>query len=149
MLGVLLCQETRELSIELVDEGPVQDMAQNEDNIFQADQCNTFKSNVNEAPTTQTSFMANISSTDPVYDEACPSYDYDTLPDVQDHDNYLNNMNESHEEHEMNNVVQPNDIADSNTKYTSNSNIISYEHTNYLDFSKMTNSSSNLYSINE
>ncbi|GKA54208.1 hypothetical protein Tco_0753157, partial [Tanacetum coccineum] len=26
-----------------VDEGPVQDMAQNEDNIFQADQCDTFR----------------------------------------------------------------------------------------------------------
>ncbi|GJU20059.1 hypothetical protein Tco_1470499 [Tanacetum coccineum] len=35
-----------------VDDGPVQDMAQNEDNIFQADQCDAFDSNVDEAPTT-------------------------------------------------------------------------------------------------
>ncbi|GKA90063.1 retrovirus-related pol polyprotein from transposon TNT 1-94 [Tanacetum coccineum] len=34
-----------------VDEGPVQDMAQNEDNIFQADQCDAFDSDVDEAPT--------------------------------------------------------------------------------------------------
>ncbi|GJW22488.1 hypothetical protein Tco_0033110 [Tanacetum coccineum] len=34
-----------------VDEGPVQDMAQNEDNIFQADQCDVFDYDVAEAPT--------------------------------------------------------------------------------------------------
>ncbi|GKA22082.1 hypothetical protein Tco_0708044 [Tanacetum coccineum] len=110
-----------------VDEGPVQDMAQNEDNIFQADQCDAFDSDVDEAPTAQTMFMANLSSADPVYDEAGPSYDSDTLSEVQDHDNCLDNMNESHEEHEMHNVVQPNDVVDSDTEYTSNSNIISYE----------------------
>nr|GEV95808.1 hypothetical protein [Tanacetum cinerariifolium] len=110
-----------------VDEGPVQYMAQNEDNIFQADQCDTFDSDVDEAPTAQTMFMANLSSTAPVYDEAGPSYDSDTLSEVQNHDNYLDDMNESHEEHEMKNDVQPNDVVDSDTEYTSNSNLISYE----------------------
>ncbi|GKF87829.1 hypothetical protein Tco_0258706, partial [Tanacetum coccineum] len=62
-----------------VDEGPVQDMAQNEDNIFQADQCEAFESDVDEAPTAQTMFMANLSSANLVYDEVGPSYDYDTL----------------------------------------------------------------------
>nr|GEU87947.1 integrase, catalytic region, zinc finger, CCHC-type, peptidase aspartic, catalytic [Tanacetum cinerariifolium] len=57
-----------------VDEGPVQDLAQNEDKIFQADQCDAFDSDVDEAPTAQTMFMANLSSADPVYDEAGPSY---------------------------------------------------------------------------
>ncbi|GJX17975.1 DNA-binding protein HEXBP-like protein [Tanacetum coccineum] len=101
-----------------VDEGPFQDMAQNEDNIFQADQCNVFDFDVDEAPTAQTMFMANLSSTDPVYDEAGPSYDSDTISEVQDHDNCLDNMNESHEEHEMHHVVQPNDVVDSNSEYT-------------------------------
>ncbi|GJY67362.1 retrovirus-related pol polyprotein from transposon TNT 1-94 [Tanacetum coccineum] len=86
-----------------VDEGPVQDMAQKKDNIFQADQCDTFNSDVDEALTTQTMFMANLSSADPVYDEAGLSYDSDTLSEVQDHDNCLDNMNESHEEHEIHN----------------------------------------------
>ncbi|GJY98246.1 hypothetical protein Tco_0515156 [Tanacetum coccineum] len=72
-------------------------------------------------------FMANLSSIDLVYDEAGPSYDSDTIFDVQDHDNCLDNMNESHEEHEMHHVVQPFDVVDSDTEYTSNSNIISYE----------------------
>ncbi|GKA00136.1 retrovirus-related pol polyprotein from transposon TNT 1-94 [Tanacetum coccineum] len=110
-----------------VDEGPVQDMAQNEDNIFQAHQCDAFDSDVDEAPTAQTMFMSNLSSAYPVYDEAGPSYDSDTLSEVQDHNNCLDNMNESHEEHEIHNVVQPNDVVDLDTKYTSNSNIISYE----------------------
>nr|GEY73435.1 retrovirus-related Pol polyprotein from transposon TNT 1-94 [Tanacetum cinerariifolium] len=110
-----------------VDEGPVQDMAQNEYNIFQADQCDAFDSNVDEAPTAQTMFMANLSSATPVYDEAGPSYDSDTLFKVQNHDNYLDDMNESLEEHEMQNDVQPNDVVDSDTEYTSNSNLISYE----------------------
>nr|GFB59922.1 integrase, catalytic region, zinc finger, CCHC-type, peptidase aspartic, catalytic [Tanacetum cinerariifolium] len=77
----------------------------NEDHIFQADQCDAFDSDVDEAPTSQTMFMANLSSADPVYDEAGPLYDSDTLSEVQDHDNYLDNMNESHEEHEMHNDV--------------------------------------------
>ncbi|GJR44371.1 hypothetical protein Tco_1312474 [Tanacetum coccineum] len=110
-----------------VDEGPVQDMAQNEDNNFQADQCDAFDSDVDEAPTAQIMFMANLSSVDPVYDESGPSYDSDTLSKVQDHENCLDNMNESHEEHEMHNDVQPDDVVDSDTEYMSNSNIISYE----------------------
>ncbi|GJW04026.1 retrovirus-related pol polyprotein from transposon TNT 1-94 [Tanacetum coccineum] len=110
-----------------VDEGPVQDMAKNEDNIFQADQCNAFSSDVDEASTAQIMFMANLSSTDPVYDEDGLSYDSNTLSEVQDHNICLDNMNESHEEHEIYTVVQPNDVVNSDTEYTSNSNIISYE----------------------
>nr|GEY32030.1 hypothetical protein [Tanacetum cinerariifolium] len=67
-----------------VDEGPVQDMAQNEDNNILADQFDTF--------------------------------DYD-----------LDDVNESHEEHEMQKDVPPNDVVDSDTEFTSNSNLISYE----------------------
>ncbi|GKE44353.1 hypothetical protein Tco_1471637 [Tanacetum coccineum] len=63
-----------------VDEGPVQDMAQNKDNIFQADQCDAFDSDVDEAPTTQTMFMANLSSADPDYDEAGPLYHHVYVP---------------------------------------------------------------------
>ncbi|GJW33994.1 hypothetical protein Tco_0054026 [Tanacetum coccineum] len=55
-----------------VDEQPVQDLALNVDNVFQADDCDAFDSDVDEAPTAQTMFMANLSSADPVYDEAGP-----------------------------------------------------------------------------
>ncbi|GJT83503.1 hypothetical protein Tco_1057845 [Tanacetum coccineum] len=44
-----------------------------------ADDCDAFDSDVDEAPMAQTMFMANLSSADPVYDEAGPSYDSDIL----------------------------------------------------------------------
>ncbi|GKB43151.1 retrovirus-related pol polyprotein from transposon TNT 1-94 [Tanacetum coccineum] len=110
-----------------VDEPPVQDLALTVDNIFQADQCDAFDSDVDEAPTAQTMFMANLSSADPIYDEAGPSYDSDILFEVQDHDNYLDNVGEYHKVHEMQNDVQQNYVVDSDAEYTSDSNIILYE----------------------
>nr|GFC06415.1 hypothetical protein [Tanacetum cinerariifolium] len=80
--------------VDEVVEGLVQDIAQNEDNIFQADQLHRVIL---------------------------------TLSEVQDHDNCLDNMNESHEEHEIYNDVQQDDVVDLDTKYMCNSNIISYE----------------------
>ncbi|GJY78456.1 hypothetical protein Tco_0484257 [Tanacetum coccineum] len=59
-----------------VDEQPVQDLALNVDNVFQADDY-------------------------PVYDEAGPSYDSDILSEVHDHDHYQDAVCEHHEEHEM------------------------------------------------
>nr|GEX98897.1 integrase, catalytic region, zinc finger, CCHC-type, peptidase aspartic, catalytic [Tanacetum cinerariifolium] len=58
------------------------DLALNVDKVFQADDCDAFDSNVDEAPTTQTLFMANLSSADLVYDEAGPSYDSDVLSKI-------------------------------------------------------------------
>nr|GEV63056.1 hypothetical protein [Tanacetum cinerariifolium] len=70
----------------------VQDLALNEDNVFQVDQCDAFNSDVDEAPTAQTIFMTNLSSVDLIYDEDGPSYDSKILSKVQDHDNYLDNV---------------------------------------------------------
>ncbi|GJY81672.1 retrovirus-related pol polyprotein from transposon TNT 1-94 [Tanacetum coccineum] len=84
-----------------VDEQPVQDLALNVDNVFQADDYDAYDSDVDEAPTAQTLFMANLSSAYPVYDEAGPSYDSNVLSDVQDHDHYQDAVCDHHEEHEM------------------------------------------------
>nr|GEV09025.1 retrovirus-related Pol polyprotein from transposon TNT 1-94 [Tanacetum cinerariifolium] len=65
-----------------VDEAPIHDLALNEENAFQADQCDAFDSDVDEAPTVQTMFMANQSSAYPIYDEAGPSYDSDILSET-------------------------------------------------------------------
>nr|GEZ38622.1 retrovirus-related Pol polyprotein from transposon TNT 1-94 [Tanacetum cinerariifolium] len=62
-----------------VDEKTVQDLALNVDNVFQADERDAFDSDVDEAPTTQTMLMVNLSSAYTVYDEAGPSYDSDIL----------------------------------------------------------------------
>ncbi|GJV89713.1 hypothetical protein Tco_1533651 [Tanacetum coccineum] len=96
-----------------VEEQPVQDLALNVDNVFQADDCDAFDSDVDEAPTAQTMFMANLSSANLVYDEAGPSYDSDILSEVHDHDQYQDAICEHHEEHEMHADVQPNYVVDS------------------------------------
>nr|GFC37106.1 hypothetical protein [Tanacetum cinerariifolium] len=44
-----------------------------------AEDCDAFDSDVDEALTSQTVFMANLSSADPITDEAGPSYDSDIL----------------------------------------------------------------------
>nr|GEZ96721.1 retrovirus-related Pol polyprotein from transposon TNT 1-94 [Tanacetum cinerariifolium] len=62
-----------------VDEKPVQDLALNVDNMFQDNDCDAFDYDVDEAPTTQTMFMTNLSSVDLVYDEVDLSYDSDIL----------------------------------------------------------------------
>ncbi|GKA12101.1 hypothetical protein Tco_0691647 [Tanacetum coccineum] len=56
----------------------VDDLALNVDHVFEADQCDAFDSDVDEAPTTQTMFMVNLSSEDPNYDEVGPSYNSNT-----------------------------------------------------------------------
>nr|GEW38608.1 retrovirus-related Pol polyprotein from transposon TNT 1-94 [Tanacetum cinerariifolium] len=110
-----------------VDEQHIQDLALNVDNVFQADDCDAFDSDVNEALTTQTMFMANRSSAYPVYDEAGPSYDLDVLSEVRDHDHCQDVICEHHKVHEMHDDVQPNYVVDFHTGYTSDSNMISYD----------------------
>nr|GFA13268.1 Gag-Pol polyprotein [Tanacetum cinerariifolium] len=65
-----------------VDEQPIQDLALNVDNVFQVEDYDAFDSDVDEALTAQTMFMANLSSVDPITDEAGPSYDSNILSEV-------------------------------------------------------------------
>nr|GFA00450.1 putative zinc finger, CCHC-type [Tanacetum cinerariifolium] len=97
------------------------------DNVFQADECDAFDSDVDEAPTAQTMFMTNLTSADPVTDEAGPSYDYDILSEVQDHNQYMDDVFAHHEEHVMHNNVQLDYVVDSHADYTSDSNMIPYD----------------------
>nr|GFA07321.1 hypothetical protein [Tanacetum cinerariifolium] len=46
------------------------------------DDCDAFDSDVDEAPTAQTMFMANLSYADPVTDKVGPSYDLDILSEA-------------------------------------------------------------------
>nr|GFC32796.1 retrovirus-related Pol polyprotein from transposon TNT 1-94 [Tanacetum cinerariifolium] len=110
-----------------VDEQHVQDLALNVDNVFQADDCDAFDFDVDEAPTAQTMFMANLSSADLVYDEVGPSYDLDILSEVHDHDHYQDVVCKHHEEHEMHDNVQLNHVVDSYADYTSDSNLTLYD----------------------
>ncbi|GJT41391.1 retrovirus-related pol polyprotein from transposon TNT 1-94 [Tanacetum coccineum] len=109
-----------------VDDPTEKDLALNVDHIFEADQCDAFDSDVDEAPNIQTMFMVNLSSEDPIYDEAGPSYDSNTPFEVQDHDTCVDHLDEYHEVHEMQNDVQHNYVVDSDAEYASDSNIILY-----------------------
>ncbi|GJX70330.1 hypothetical protein Tco_0307501 [Tanacetum coccineum] len=128
-----------------MDEQPVQDLALNVDNVFQDDDYNAFDSDVDEAPTTQTMFMENLSSADPVYDEVSLSYDSDILSEVYDHDHYQDVVCEHHEVHEMHDDVQPNYIVDSHADYTSDSNMIPYDQ--YVKDNAVTVVQSNVSSV--
>nr|GEX25590.1 hypothetical protein [Tanacetum cinerariifolium] len=110
-----------------VDEQPIQDLALNVENVFQADDYDAFDSDVDEAPTAQTMFMANLSSADPVTDEAGPSSDSDNLSEIQDHDHYQDAVCAHHEEHAMHDSVQLHHAVDSHADYTSDSNMIPYD----------------------
>ncbi|GJY42783.1 retrovirus-related pol polyprotein from transposon TNT 1-94 [Tanacetum coccineum] len=117
-----------------VDDSPENDLALNVDHIFEADQCDTFDSDVDEAPNVQTMFMVNLSSEDPIYDEAGPSHDSNTP--LRYKIMYLCRiiMDVYHEVHEMQNDVQHNYVVDSNAEYMSDSNIIPYNQ--YLEDNK-------------
>nr|GEW21000.1 reverse transcriptase domain-containing protein [Tanacetum cinerariifolium] len=80
-----------------------------------------------DAPTAQTMFMANLSSADPITDEAGPSYDLDILSEVHDHDHYQDTDCAHHEEHMMHDSVQPDHVVDSHADYTSDSYMILYD----------------------
>ncbi|GJZ19972.1 hypothetical protein Tco_0556562 [Tanacetum coccineum] len=79
-----------------------------------ADECDAFDLDVDEAPTAQTMFMANLSLADPVYDEAGLSYDSDILFEVYEYNNYQDAVCEHNDAHEMHHDVQPNCVVDSN-----------------------------------
>ncbi|GJS22575.1 hypothetical protein Tco_0451207 [Tanacetum coccineum] len=104
-----------------VDNSPENDLALNMDHIFEADECDAFDSDVDEGPTTQTMFMTNLTSEDRIYDEAGTSYDSNTPSEVQDHDAFVNHLDEYHEVHEMQTDEQHNYVLDLMKGYTSNS----------------------------
>ncbi|GKD49415.1 retrovirus-related pol polyprotein from transposon TNT 1-94, partial [Tanacetum coccineum] len=82
-----------------VDNQLVHDLALNEDNIFQADECDAFDSDFDDEPTTQTISMANLSSAS------------------------VTNQNE----HEIHNEVQQSNVINSTSVHMGNSNVIPYE----------------------
>nr|GEV46736.1 integrase, catalytic region, zinc finger, CCHC-type, peptidase aspartic, catalytic [Tanacetum cinerariifolium] len=76
---------------------------------------------------TQTMFMVNLSTADPVCDEAGLSYDSDILSEVHNHDHSQDAVCEPHDEHEMHDNVQLNHVVDTHADYTSKNNMIPYD----------------------
>ncbi|GKB32621.1 integrase, catalytic region, zinc finger, CCHC-type containing protein [Tanacetum coccineum] len=109
-----------------VDDQPVRDLAQNDDNIFQADECDAFDSDVDDEPTAQSIFMANLSSTGPTNLQAGPS-NASILSEVHDLENTIDHCDANQDEHETHNEVQQKHVIDSNGADMGNSNVIPYE----------------------
>nr|GFD16141.1 hypothetical protein [Tanacetum cinerariifolium] len=82
-------------------------------------QARTMKCYNCNAHTAQTMFMANLSSTDPVTDEAGPSYDLDILSEVPDYEHYLDVACTHHQGHVTHDNIQLDNFVDSHADYTS------------------------------
>ncbi|GJW94463.1 retrovirus-related pol polyprotein from transposon TNT 1-94, partial [Tanacetum coccineum] len=109
-----------------VDNHPVQDLALNEDNIFQADECDAFDSDVDDEPTAQSIFMANLSSAGPANLQAGPS-NASTLSEVHILENAIDHSVTNQDRHEIHNEVQQANVIDSTSVDMGNSNVIPYE----------------------
>nr|GEZ04582.1 hypothetical protein [Tanacetum cinerariifolium] len=121
------------------------DLALNVDNVFQAEDCDAFDSDVDEAPTAQTMFMANLSSADPITDKARPSYDSNILSEVRDHDQYLDDTCAYQEEHAMHDSVQLDHVVDLHADHTIISNMIPYDqYVKNIDVSVVHNNASSV-----
>nr|GEZ00224.1 hypothetical protein [Tanacetum cinerariifolium] len=102
-----------------VDDQPVHDMAQNDPNIFQVDDCDAFDSDVDDEPTAQTIFMANFSSAVSSLQQVGPS-NASILSEVLNLENSINH-------HEIPNKVKQTNVLDSDSADMGNSNVIPYE----------------------
>ncbi|GKA47482.1 retrovirus-related pol polyprotein from transposon TNT 1-94 [Tanacetum coccineum] len=109
-----------------VDNQPVQDLALNEDNIFQADECDAFDSDVDDEPTAQSIFMANLSSAGSANPQAGPS-NASILSEVHILENAIDHSVTNQDEHEIHNEVQQANVIDSTSVDMGNSNVIPYE----------------------
>ncbi|GJQ93377.1 retrovirus-related pol polyprotein from transposon TNT 1-94 [Tanacetum coccineum] len=101
-----------------VDNQPVQDLALNEDNIFQADECDAFDSDVDDEPTAQTIFIANLSSVGSANPQAGLS-NASNLSEVHTLENAI--------DHIVTNEVQQSNVIDSTSVYMGNNNVIPSE----------------------
>ncbi|GKD69632.1 hypothetical protein Tco_1323722 [Tanacetum coccineum] len=109
-----------------VDDQPVRDLALNDDNIFQEDECDAFDSDVDDEPTSQSIFMANLSSAGPINLQAGPS-NASILSEVHDLENAIDHCDNNQDKHEIHNKVQQKNIIESTSDHMGNSNVIPYE----------------------
>ncbi|GKE99036.1 hypothetical protein Tco_0022387 [Tanacetum coccineum] len=117
-----------------VDNQPVQDLALNEDNIFQAAESDAFDSDVDDEPTAQTIFMANLSLVGSANPQAGPS-NASILSEVHALENATDHSVTNQYEHEIHNEVQQSNVIDSTSVDIGNSNVIPYEQ--YLSVDNM------------
>ncbi|GJY37914.1 hypothetical protein Tco_0424278 [Tanacetum coccineum] len=113
---------------DVLDEEELLFLAGDQTNTFDADadECDAFDSDVDDEPTAQSIFMANLSSTGPANLQADPS-NASILSEVHDLENNIDHCDIDQDEHEIHNEVQQKNIIDSNVANLGNSNVILYE----------------------
>ncbi|GJU74219.1 hypothetical protein Tco_1265624 [Tanacetum coccineum] len=89
-------------------------------------ECDAFDSDVDDEPTAQSIFMANLSSTGPANLQAGPS-NASILSEVHDLENTIDHCDDNQDEHETHNEVQQKHVIDSNGADMGNSNVVLYE----------------------
>ncbi|GKD63658.1 hypothetical protein Tco_1305766, partial [Tanacetum coccineum] len=97
-----------------------------EELLFLADECDAFDSDVDDEPTAQSIFMANLSSAGPANLQAGPS-NASILSEVHTLENAINHNVTNQDEHEIHNKVQQSNVIDSTSVYIGNINVIPYE----------------------
>ncbi|GJX93501.1 hypothetical protein Tco_0348087 [Tanacetum coccineum] len=93
---------------------------------MQADECDAFDSNVDDEPTAQSIFMANLSSVGSANPQAGPS-NASILSEVHILENAIDHSVSNQDEYEIHNKVQPSNVIDSTSVHMGNSNVIPYE----------------------
>ncbi|GJR99004.1 hypothetical protein Tco_0271178 [Tanacetum coccineum] len=113
--------------------GGIQDRAGNanavldeEELLFLEDECDAFDSDVDDEPTAQSIFIANLSSTRPTNLQSS-SFDASILSEVPDLENANAASNNDQVEHEIHCEVQQLTVVDLNSADMGNSNVIPYE----------------------
>ncbi|GKD59240.1 hypothetical protein Tco_1296749 [Tanacetum coccineum] len=97
-----------------------------EELLFLADECDAFDLDVDDEPTAQSIFMANLSSTGPENLQVGLS-NASILSEVHDLENTIDHCNDNQDKHETHNRVQQKHVIDSNGADMGNSNVIPYE----------------------
>nr|GEX02787.1 hypothetical protein [Tanacetum cinerariifolium] len=110
-----------------VDDHPVRDLTLNDDNIFQADECDAFDSDFDNEPTAQSICVANLSSAGPTNQQAGPS-NASIVYEVHDLENAIDSCDDNQDEHEIHNKVEQKNTIDSTRDHMGNSNVTPYEH---------------------
>ncbi|GJT02094.1 retrovirus-related pol polyprotein from transposon TNT 1-94 [Tanacetum coccineum] len=97
-----------------------------EELLFLADEYDAFDSDVDDEPTAQSIFMANLSSVGSANPQAGPS-NASILSEVHILENAIDHSVSNQDEHEIHNKVQPSNVIDSTSVHMGNSNVIPYE----------------------
>ncbi|GJW86156.1 hypothetical protein Tco_0161496 [Tanacetum coccineum] len=94
--------------------------------LFLADECDAFDSDVDDEPTAQAIFIANLSSVGSANPQAGPS-NASILSEVHTLENAIDHSFSNQDEYEIYNKVQPSDVIDTTSVHMGNSNVIPYE----------------------